>query len=136
MLGGKAHNLNHSVIRIADTLLLVYCRISGRFMYIHRQLEFKELNWAEIESLQLWDSPRENVFWLKPPCVLALKALGLALEFLQHEKVNLFLLQYSSLNWRCHTEDVAYFNLTVLLDFNIRSETLNFLIRMSHVALV
>lgn len=57
MPGGKTHNLNHSVIRIADSLLLVYCRISGRFIYTHRQLEFKELNWAEIESLQLWDSP-------------------------------------------------------------------------------
>lgn len=29
VLGGTTHNLNHSVIRIADTLLLVCCRISG-----------------------------------------------------------------------------------------------------------
>lgn len=58
--------------------------------------------------------------------MLALNALGLTFEFLQHEKVNLFLLQYSFLNGRCHTEDVAYFNLTVLLDFSIRPETLNF----------
>lgn len=57
VLGGKTHNLNQSVIRIADTLLLVYYRILGRFIYIHREPEFKELNWAEIESLQLWDSP-------------------------------------------------------------------------------
>lgn len=57
VLGGKTHNLNQSVIRIADSLLLVYYRILGRFIYIHREPEFKELNWAEIESLQLWDSP-------------------------------------------------------------------------------
>lgn len=56
VLGGKTHNLNHPVIRIAHTLLLVYYRILGRFIYIHKQQEFKELNWAEIESLQLWDS--------------------------------------------------------------------------------
>lgn len=61
-------------------------------------------------------------------CVLALKALGLTFAFLQHEKVNLFLLQYSSLNGRCHTEDVAYFNFTVPLDVGVRFETLNFLI--------
>lgn len=94
LLGGKTRDLNHSVIRIADTLLSVHYRISGRFMYVRRQLEFKELNWDEIESLQLWDSRRENVFCLKPPRVLALKALGLTFAFLQHEKVNLFLLQY------------------------------------------
>lgn len=33
--GRKEHDLNHSVIRTADILLLVYDRISGRFIDIH-----------------------------------------------------------------------------------------------------
>lgn len=60
-------------------------------------------------SLQFWDSPREPIFWLKLPCVLALNLLVLTFEFLQHEQLNLFLFQYSSLNGNHYFEDGTYF---------------------------
>jgi len=34
LLGRKEQDFNHSAIRIADILLLVYYGISGRFLYI------------------------------------------------------------------------------------------------------